>query len=166
MPVIPSERGVFAMRRFHASHQAFTLVELIVICAILGVLALLAIQSFTHYTIVAKNNRCLADIRTLDKAIVAYYLDKNTWPATLQEAGVGGQLDPWQRSYEYQVHSGGATPLKDFLDNRLNNDYDLYTKGADGLTDADSDNAAAADDIVRTNDGQNTVFRFVLGLGI
>lgn len=154
------------MRCFHASHQAFTLVELIVITGVLGVLALMAIQSFTHYTLVAKNNRCLADIRTLDKAIVAYYLDKNVWPATLQDAGITVQLDPWQRPYEYQLHSGGATPLKDFLDNRLNNDYDLYTRGADGLTDADSDNAAAADDIVRTNDGQNAVFRSTLGLGI
>lgn len=154
------------MVRFHTSRQAFTLVELIVVTAILGVLALMAIQSFTHYTVVVKNNRCIADIRILDKAIVSYYLEKNVWPATLQEAGVGGQLDPWQRSYEYQLHDGGVTPLKDFADNRLNNDYDLYTKGADGLSDTDSDNAAAADDIVRTNDGQNTVFRFVLGLGL
>lgn len=152
------------MKRFFKDSQAFTLVELIVVMGVLGVLALMSIQTFNQYTKTVKENRSIADIRTLDKAIVAYYLDKGSWPQSLQDAGVDNQLDPWMRPYEYQLHGDGVQPLEDFIGEKLNHDYDLYSKGLDGLSAVDSSDATAADDLVRTNDGQHAGMRAVLGL--
>lgn len=147
------------MVRFHTSRQAFTLVELIVVMGIIGVLAIMAIPMFEKYVATVKDNRSVADIRTLDKACIAYYIEKNVWPATLQVAGVGSQVDPWSRPYEYQLFGGGATPLEDFIGNALNTEYDLYSKGPDGATATSSADAAAADDIIRSNDGQYSGLR-------
>lgn len=159
------EGGASSMKRFYKNYQAFTLVELLVVTAVLGVLALMSIQTFNQYTKTVKENRCIADIRTLDKSLVAYYLDRNNWPQSLQDAGVSNQLDPWMRPYEYQLHGlDGVQPLEDFIGDKLNNFYDLYSKGLDGLSAVDSSDATAADDVVSTNDGQHAGMRAVLGL--
>lgn len=142
------------MRRVYLNTRGFTLVELIVVVGILGILALMALQTFNRYVVTVRINRTIADLRTLDKAILAYYIDKNTFPATLQEAGMGGQLDAWTRQYEYQLLGGGAPALEDSLGLPLNELYDLYSKGIDGVTSISAADASSADDIVRSNDGQ------------
>ncbi len=142
------------MRRVYSNTRGFTLVELIVVVGILGILALMALQTFNRYVVTVRINRTIADLRTLDKAILAYYIDKNALPTTLQEAGMGGQLDAWTRPYEYQLLGGGAPALEDSLGLPLNELYDLYSKGIDGGTAVSAADASAADDIVRSNDGQ------------
>lgn len=140
------------MRRVYLNTRGFTLVELIVVVGILGILALMALQTFNRYVVTVRVNRAVADIRTLEKAVIAYVIDKNALPVTLQEAGVGSQLDPWMRPYEYQL-----TPaLEDKIGNKLNepDDFDLYSKGLDGVGPVDSADPAAKDDVVRTNRGQ------------
>jgi general secretion pathway protein G len=132
------------------SQRAFTLVELIVVVAVLTILAAMAIPQFNQYRDKAKSSASAADIRALEKAVIAYVLDKNSLPATLADAGVN-QLDPWQRAYvyaapgtlEYSV-GGGIT---------LNTDFDLYSTGADGLSTINSGDQNSLDDIVRSNDG-------------
>jgi prepilin-type N-terminal cleavage/methylation domain-containing protein len=142
------------MRRVYLGTRGFTLVELIVVVGILGILALMALQAFNQYVVTVKVNRTTADLRTLDKAILAYYIDNNELPATLQEAGMGGLLDAWSRPYEYQLLGGGAPALEDSLGLPLNEVYDLYSKGTDGLSAVSAADVSAADDIVRSNDGQ------------
>lgn len=134
----------------------FTLVELMVVVAILGVLATMAIPLFNGYMKTVKNGACTADIRSIDKAIQAYVIEKNALPASLNDLGMGNPLDPWQRPFEFQVLGPGPAPapLQDeVLGDRLNMDYDLYSKGEDGLSDPVSGTPGNADDIVRSSDG-------------
>jgi len=136
-----------------ADHRGFTLVELLVVVALIGILATLTIPMYSSYISRAKNSRSTADIRTIDQAISAYYIDHNALPATLSDAGMGNLFDPWGRPYEYQVLGDGAAPLEDSGGGDLNTDYDLYSKGADGASAVSSLDPRSSDDIVRASSG-------------
>ena len=135
----------------------FTLVELIVVTAVLGVLAMMAIPAFNEYRNKAKVAACTASLRTIDKEIQAYFIDKNAFPGLLSDMGIGNPVDPWGRPIEYQVLGPGndPVPLEEVVGAavRLNMDYDLYSKGEDGLSGPASATLGNADDITRANDG-------------
>lgn len=124
----------------------FTLVELIVVTAVLGVLATMALPAFSKYIRTTKNIRCGADIHTIDKAITAHIIDKNSLPANLGNINMDNQKDPWGRQYHLSVP---AIPLVySITGDPLNDDYDLYSCGEDGV-------CFTADDIVRINNGSS-----------
>lgn len=138
-----------------SAHAGFTLVELLMVVALMGALAVMSIPIFTSYITTARNKRCIGDIRTIDKAVTSYILEKNALPASLADVGMANQKDPWGRPYQYQdvSPSSGNTPLEyDVTGERLNEDYDLYSQGKDGASNAVFD-SSGADDIVRANNG-------------
>lgn len=132
----------------------FTLVELIVVVAILVVLVATAIPTFNKYVNTTKVGTSATDLRQFENAITAYILDKNVLPPDLTAVGMGNRLDPWKRPYEYKNHSDvGAIPLEDRFGVDLNTDYDLYSKGEDGASAEISPNPINEDDVVRVNEG-------------
>lgn len=134
----------------------FTMVELIVVMGILSVLATLASPSYMRYIKTVKNSACFADLRSIDKAITDYAIEKNALPASLTDVGMANQLDPWKRQFVYQnLGEVGSVPLTDIANIALNLDYDLYSKGdnGDSSTVLPSDDPVNADDIVRSNNG-------------
>ncbi len=64
--------------RKRMNQKGFTLVELMVVIAILGVLAAIAIPKFNESTAKANTARIQADLRTLDSALVQYQADGGT----------------------------------------------------------------------------------------
>ena len=60
------------MKNFIKNRKGFTLVELVVVIAILGILAGLAIPRFMDATASARGARIVADMRTIDSAIMMY----------------------------------------------------------------------------------------------
>lgn len=147
----------FACKQRAATHSncGFTLIELIVVVAIVGVLATAAIPTLNSYIKTSKNSTCAAEIRTIEKAIISYSIEhNNTPPASLNDIGMGSRLDPWKRTYVYKnLGDVGAVPLEDIAGNRLNYDFDLYSKGQDGGSFEISGDLANDDDIVRAYDG-------------
>lgn len=132
-----------------SSRSGFTMVELLVVSAILGVLALMALPVFNDYITKTKNKRCAGDIRTLEKAVTAYILERNALPVSLAEVGMADRTDPWGRPYQYNKNA----TLEDGFTFKLNEDYDLYSMGSDGASDTDGSLPQCADDIVRANTG-------------
>lgn len=132
----------------------FTLVELIVVVAVLTILAALALPSFNDFVTSAKNKSCLADLRTIDQAITAYIIENNARPASLGAVGFGGKLDPWKRLYVYKnLTDADAVPRDDSAFNPLNTDYDLYSTGSDGASAQAYDGVGSPDDLARVNNG-------------
>jgi general secretion pathway protein G len=136
----------------------FTLIELIVVTAILGVLAATAIPAYKSYMDSARNVACASDIRTIEKAISAWLLENNKSvpEANLSDMGITNLLDPWKRNYVYTVHTipeDDLVALKDPALKDLNTDYDLYSMGKDGFSNLEPDATTTADDIVRSSDG-------------
>ena len=64
------------MKNFIKNRKGFTLVELVVVIAILGILAGLAIPRFMSATETARGARIIADMRTLESAETLYNVEK------------------------------------------------------------------------------------------
>lgn len=134
--------------------SGFTIVELIVVMAIVAILALLSIPVFNDYVAKTKNKRGIAELRTIDQAIISYILDKNTLPAGLGDVGMGSQQDPWKHLYVYQnLVTTPAGALEYTSLGETNTDYDLSSMGSDGISDTAFAGPGSADDLMRVNNG-------------
>ncbi len=65
-----------------ASRFAFTLIELLIVVAIIGILAAIAVPNFLNAQVRAKVAHTQADQRSLATAIESYRLDNNLYPPT------------------------------------------------------------------------------------
>lgn len=121
-----------------ASERGFTLIELMVVVIILGVLAAIAVPTFSGQTDRAKEGRAVAELKSMKTIIDLYRLDTNKFPEAdntvadevntiaevLKKDGINwtgdenGIKDPWGNPYtygvnddlsEYVVYSGGPT---------------------------------------------------------
>ena len=68
--------------------QGFTLIELMIVVAIIGILAAIAIPAYQDYTIRAQVSEGLNLASGSKVAVAEFYQDTGTWPADNAEAGV------------------------------------------------------------------------------
>jgi len=61
--------------------KGFTLIELMIVIAIIGILAAIAIPQFAAYRVRAYNSSANADLRNLCTAQEAYFVDEQTYAA-------------------------------------------------------------------------------------
>ena len=151
--------------RSHSPQQAaenalapgFTLIELVMVVAIVGVLSAIAIPLYGEYIEKAKIVRAVSEITTISKSITVYNLDNNSkYPQSLNEVGWGASKDPWGAPYQYlniQTAMGKGNMRKDKFLVPINTDYDLYSMGKDGISTPPLNSKAGRDDIIRANDG-------------
>lgn len=89
------------MKNHVASRYAFTLIELLIVVAIIGILAAIAVPNFLNAQVRAKISRALADLRSINSAMGMYAIDYNRPIRDPVEIGVvGGQgsgLDVWKQ---------------------------------------------------------------------
>ncbi len=62
------------------SHKAFTLIELLIVVAIIAILAAIAVPNFLEAQTRAKTSRAKNDMRVYATALEAYYIDFNGYP--------------------------------------------------------------------------------------
>jgi general secretion pathway protein G len=134
----------------------FTVVELLITVAIIGVLAAIAVPSYSNYRYRVQVAHAKSDIMALGPAIDQFRLNNDRLPDSLADIGKAGLLDPWKRPYVYLNLTTAAPGLarKDKNLVPINSDYDLYSKGKDGISMVALTAAASRDDIVRANDGR------------
>jgi prepilin-type N-terminal cleavage/methylation domain-containing protein len=60
--------------------RAFTLIELLIVVAIIAILAAIAVPNFLEAQVRSKVSRVKSDMRTLDTALNAYFTDYNHFP--------------------------------------------------------------------------------------
>lgn len=137
-------------------NKGYTLVELLVVCTIIGILSTIALPTFSDVRKSVKVARSITEINGLEKEIIGYAVEKGDYPpsgpAGLTAIKRDGVLDPWGNPYVYKRfvatemrNSGGVE----------NGDFDLFSRGEDGLTSADLslDAPLSEDDVVRFSEG-------------
>jgi prepilin-type N-terminal cleavage/methylation domain-containing protein len=68
------------VRIFSAAKRAFTLIELLIVVAIIAILAAIAVPNFLEAQVRAKVSRCKSDMRTIATGLEVYYVDYNRYP--------------------------------------------------------------------------------------
>lgn len=111
--------------------RAFTLIELLIVVAIIAILAAIAVPNFLEAQTRSKVSRQLSNMRTVNTAIEAYYIDSNKYPlatenvSPVQRPGGGSWLpeERWKMWPGYANTAAGlTTPI-------------AYISGVDALED-------------------------------
>ena len=138
------QTGSFSRRQL--SQAGFTLVELLVVLAILGLIAGFATPQLLKYLSSAKTDAAGVQITQLGMVLDLYRLEVGRYPSedegldALRERPANAEkwdgpyvkkaeslIDPWGRPYRYRIPG-------------QNGEYDLYTLGADGREGGDGEN--------------------------
>jgi general secretion pathway protein G len=137
--------------------RAFTLVELAIALAILGVLAALTLTQYLAYIERVRVARAVVELKDISAQLDPISFEGGALPNTLADIGLGGRKDPWGRPYQYLRIRGNGVGLiwsrKDQFLVPLNSDYDLFSRGKDGLSQPRITDPVSLDDVIRGNDG-------------
>ncbi len=83
--------------------RAFTLIELLIVVAIIGILAAIAVPNFVNAMERAKVSRAISDVKSICNALEMYRLDNNNYPLFYMVAEWAGSFNPaaneWERLY-------------------------------------------------------------------
>jgi len=93
--------------------KGFTLIELMVVIAIILILALIAIPAYRNMQLRAKKSKAQSDMRTLATVLQAYYTDWTEFPTTLNS--LLGNVDTAGGTNSGTSATGEQGPIK-YLD--------------------------------------------------
>jgi general secretion pathway protein G len=146
----PIRRREWRRRKF----LGFTLVEMALAVAILGVLAAVALPSYQSYWKKVKIRQAMQDLVSISATLTYYKNGNEAYPSDLAKAG-WTKPDPWGNPYQYLDMAGASVgqKRKDRSLHPLNSDFDLYSMGPDGKSVSPLTAKASQDDIIRANDG-------------
>lgn len=93
--------------------RAFTLIELLIVVAIIAILAAIAVPNFLEAQTRAKVSRVMADMRTVNTALEMYRIDNSHYPPASDDDGhpvtdPAGAGEEW---YESRVAISLTTPI-------------------------------------------------------
>ena len=73
--------------------QGFTLIELVIVLAIIGILTAMAMPTYQNFAIRTQVSEGLALSAAAKSAVSEYYMDRGAWPQNNNEAGLADQHD-------------------------------------------------------------------------
>jgi general secretion pathway protein G len=136
--------------------NGFTLVELMLAVTVVGVLAAIAMPLYADYRERIKRETAIRDIKILQVLVSDVAISDGALPTSLADIGNSNYKDPWGNSYVYTnltLPGGRGAARKDHRLNPINTEFDLYSKGKDGVSKTQLTQKDSLDDVVRARDG-------------
>ncbi|MBW2269556.1 MAG: prepilin-type N-terminal cleavage/methylation domain-containing protein [Deltaproteobacteria bacterium] len=135
----------------------YTLVELMLTMALLGVLAAISIPQFVHFQERAEVAQVIVHLKSISAALEIHGAEHGTLPLFLVDIApeLAAMTDPWGAPYNYTRVEGAKKGKlrKDKFLVPINSDYDLWSNGPDGKTVMPLTAKPSRDDIIRASDG-------------
>jgi general secretion pathway protein G len=147
--------GIAVMRKPRHGFPGFTLIEVLMVVAILGILVAIALPSYQGYQYKAQIKITSAQIVEIQLLLEKYQVVQYSYPEFLTDININ-KLDPWGNAYQYvnfDTVNGFGKNRKDKNLKPLNSHYDLYSMGRDGETKGNLSNPEAQDDVILALDG-------------
>lgn len=140
-----------------ARSGGFTVVELVIALALIGILSTVAVKSSVKASDTMKNQATIAQILEVQTRIDEFAMRRGRLPSSLAEVDAGDMRDAWGNAFYYldfgSVPDISKAARKDRFLVPVNALYDLYSAGRDGRTRRALNAATSLDDIIRGNDG-------------
>jgi general secretion pathway protein G len=138
--------------------SGFTLIEIMISIAILGILVAIATPFFISYRERARVAVAISEMKGMEAGIYKYASQNGEFPDTLGQIGYANLIDPWGSNYRYLRIEGAPKSVrgsarKDHFLVPVNSDFDLYSKGQDRSSAAPFTAKSSQDDIVRAFSG-------------
>ena len=132
--------------------------ELIAAVMIAGLLAAIALPSYSAIIERQKVTRAGRDLQQISMGIERYRSLRFTIPQNLGELGIEIPKDPWGRDYQFLNFEAPIPGIKgkirkDHNLHPLNTQYDLYSFGKDGQSKSPLTAKASRDDVIWARDG-------------
>lgn len=157
------------LSRTQSACRGFTIIELMLVVAIVGIFASIAMSSYSRFVEKARATQAVVDIGGIVRGIYIFKSEKGYLPDSLAAAGLELE-DPWGNPYLYTRIDDSGAPDSDVKgkgkgkggvgklrkDKNLvpiNSDFDLYSKGKDGRSVGPLTASHSRDDIIRANNG-------------
>src|SRR5579864_6215443 len=106
--------------------KGFTLIELMIVVAIIGILAAIAIPAYQDYTIRAQVTEGLNLAAAVKTGVAEYYANTGNWPTTLTLAGGDSTKLP-SGKYVGGIDVGAAGVITITYGNQANNNLGTFT---------------------------------------
>ncbi len=90
--------------------KGFTLVELMIVVAIIGILSAVAIPNFMRFQAKSRQSEAKTNLKGFHTTVVSYFAEKSKFPADVDKAGFkteGGNI------YNYSLIASGDLPAAD-----------------------------------------------------
>jgi general secretion pathway protein G len=143
------------------STRGFSLIELLIVLGIILTITALAVPHLVSALDQARISRAVGEIHAIEVNITIYQATNGgNLPTDLSQIEATSLVDPWGNPYQFFNHisgtGNGGILRQDLFLVALNEDYDLYSMGKDGLTAASIGASVSLDDIVRGGSGAYT----------
>ena len=138
------------------TRRGFTLLEVLIAVALIGVVAAILVPYFLAELHKAKQMQAVGDLRMIEAELEVFQAEHGDLPDDLSGVDLDDKRDPWGYGYRYFPFKGNnwrGSARKDQFLVPLNSTYDLYSVGPDGETRPPLTAQKSWDDIVRANDG-------------